>query len=360
MRVSSLKSIHYAWIVAAVSFITLLGAAGFRSAPSVLMVPLQDEFGWSRATISLAVSVNLILFGLMAPFAAALMRTFGIRRVAVIALIVIACGALLTTLMTEPWHMILTWGVIVGLGTGSMTQVLAATVVNRWFVERRGVVLGVLTAAGATGQLAFLPFLAWLAEDHSWKLVSFTVAAGALAVVPIMAFFMRDQPADLGLRAYGATSDDPPAVQLTGRQAFKAPLNVLRKSSGSVDFWLLAGTFFICGASTNGLIGTHLIPAGVDHGMTQVAAASMLALIGVFDVIGTIGSGWLTDRWDPRKLLFMYYALRGISLMILPIALAVENKLQVSEVASTFSVYPSLSGSVAEAARQLVRHDDLD
>jgi predicted MFS family arabinose efflux permease len=325
MRVLSLKSIHYAWIVAGVSFITLLGAAGFRSAPGVLMVPLQDDFGWSRTTISLAVSVNLILFGLMAPFAAALMRTFGIRRVAVIALLVIASGALLTTQMTQPWHMVLTWGVIVGLGTGSMTQVLAATVVNRWFVERRATVLGVLTAAGATGQLAFLPFLAWLAEDFGWRWVSITVAAGALAVVPVMAFFMREQPADLGLRAYGATTDDPPAKVLTGRQAFRAPIKVLRGASGSVDFWLLAATFFICGASTNGLIGTHLIPAGVDHGMTQVAAASLLALIGVFDVIGTIGSGWLTDRWDARKLLFMYYALRGISLMLLPIALDVQN-----------------------------------
>ncbi len=325
MRVASLKSVHYAWIVAAVSFITLLGAAGFRSAPGVLIVPLQDDFGWSRATISLAVSVNLILFGLMAPFAAALMRTFGIRRVAVIALLVIATGALLTTLMTQPWHMVMTWGVIVGLGTGSMTQVLAATVVNRWFVARRGMVLGILTAAGATGQLAFLPFLAWLAEDFSWKYVSFAVAGGALAVVPVMALLMRERPADLGLRAYGATTDDPPVVQSTGREAFRAPINILRKSSGSVDFWLLAATFFICGASTNGLIGTHLIPAGVDHGMTQVAAASLLALIGIFDVIGTIGSGWLTDRWDARKLLFMYYALRGISLMLLPMALDVQN-----------------------------------
>jgi len=199
--------------------------------------------------------------------------------------------------------------------------VLAATVVNRWFVARRGMVLGILTAAGATGQLAFLPFLAWLAEDFSWKYVSFAVAGGALAVVPVMALLMRERPADLGLRAYGATTDDPPVVQSTGREAFRAPINILRKSSGSVDFWLLAATFFICGASTNGLIGTHLIPAGVDHGMTQVAAASLLALIGIFDVIGTIGSGWLTDRWDARKLLFMYYALRGLSLMLLPVAL---------------------------------------
>ena len=325
VRVPSFKSIHYAWVVAGVAFITLLGAAGFRSAPGVLMVPLQDDFGWNRATISIAVSVNLILFGLMAPFAAALMRTFGIRRVACTALLVIALGALLTTQMTQPWHMILCWGVIVGLGTGSMTQVLAATVVSRWFVERRGIVLGILTAAGATGQLAFLPFLAWLAEDHGWKYVSIAVAAGALAVIPVMALLMRERPGDLGLRPYGATTDDPPLVLPTGRDAFRAPIDILRKSTASVDFWLLAATFFICGASTNGLIGTHLIPAGVDHGMTQVAAASLLAMIGIFDVIGTIGSGWLTDRWDARKLLFMYYGLRGISLMLLPIALDIQS-----------------------------------
>jgi predicted MFS family arabinose efflux permease len=325
MRVSSRKPIHYAWIVAAVSFITLLGAAGFRSAPGVLMVPLQNDFGWSRATISLAISVNLLLFGLMAPFAAALMRTFGIRRVAVIALLVIAFGALLTTRMSEPWHLILTWGVIVGLGTGSMTQVLAATVVNRWFAERRATVLGILTAAGATGQLAFLPFLAWLADEHGWRYVSVSVALGAVAVVPIVALFMKERPSDVGLRPYGATTDDPPPTMTTGRDAFVAPINVLKKASGRVDFWLLAVTFFICGASTNGLIGTHLIPAGVDHGMTQVAAASLLALIGIFDVIGTIGSGWLTDRWDARKLLFIYYALRGVSLLLLPIALDLQN-----------------------------------
>jgi sugar phosphate permease len=327
MRVQRLKSLHYAWIVAGVVFVTLLGAAGFRSTPGVLIVPLQDEFGWSRATISAAISVNLLLYGFMAPFAAALMQRFGVGLVSIAALCTISIGVLLTTAMSEPWQLILTWGVVVGLGTGSMTQVLAATVVNRWFVERSATVLGVLTAAGATGQLIFLPFLAWITSRYDWRYVSVTVAIGALAVVPLMIFLMREQPADVGLRAYGATTDHPPATahRVHRGSPFRASIDMLRTASGSVDFWLLAGTFFICGASTNGLIGTHLIPAAVDHGMTEVVAASLLATVGVFDVIGTTASGWLTDRLDARKLLFAYYGLRGLSLLYLPLALDSRN-----------------------------------
>lgn len=204
MRVRQLRSMHYAWVVAAVVFVTLLGAAGFRSTPGVLIVPLQDEFGWSRATISFAISVNLLLYGLMAPFAASLMQRFGVRRVSIAALLVISGGIMLTTIMTAPWQLVLIWGVVVGLGTGSMTSVLGATVVNRWFVERRATVLGVLTAAGATGQLIFLPVLAWITDKYDWRFVSVVVAAAALSVVPIIFFFMRERPADLGLAPYGA------------------------------------------------------------------------------------------------------------------------------------------------------------
>jgi MFS family permease len=325
MRVRQLKSLHYAWVVAAVVFVTLLGAAGFRSTPGVLIVPLQDEFGWSRATISFAISINLLLYGLMAPFAASLMQRFGVRRVSIVALLVISGGIMLTTVMTAPWQLVLIWGVVVGLGTGSMTTVLGATVVTRWFAERRATVLGVLTAAGATGQLVFLPVLAWITDRYDWRFVSVVVAAAALSVVPLMFFFMRERPADLGLAPYGAPAGSAPPVTQRTPSPIKATLAMLRTASASVDFWLLAGTFYICGASTNGLIGTHLIPAAVDHGMTEVAAASLLALVGIFDVIGTTASGWLTDRWDPRKLLFAYYGLRGLSLMLLPAALDSRN-----------------------------------
>jgi sugar phosphate permease len=310
------KRIHYAWVVAAVTFIALMGAAGFRATPSVLIVPLQNEFGWNRAVISVAVSINLVLFGLTGPFAAALMDRFGLRVVTVGALITVATGALLTTVMDAPWQLYLLWGVVVGLGTGCMASVLAATVAGRWFVHRRGLVLGALTAAGATGQLIFLPWLGWLAQNPGWRLASIAVAAAALAVVPIVAIFLRNRPSDLGLRAYGATeTDSTPAM--AGSPIMNA-FRGLRLGVRSRDFWLLGGSFFICGASTNGLIGTHLIPASIDHGMTEVTAASLLAVIGVFDVVGTLASGYLTDRFDSRWLLFFYYGLRGLSLLLLP------------------------------------------
>jgi sugar phosphate permease len=322
-RVPRSYPVHYAWIVFAVTFVTLLAAAGFRSTPGVLFVPLEQEFGWSRATISVAVSVNLLLYGFVGPFAATLMARFGLRRVVAGALLTIATGALLTTQIREPWQLVLLWGVVVGLGAGCMATILAATVANRWFVARRGLVVGVLTAAAATGQLVFLPLLAWLATAYDWRLVSITTALAALAVVPLVLLFLRDRPSDVGQLPYGALHDDPPPATMGNpiATAFRG----LQLAVGRRDFWLLALPFFVCGLSTNGLIGTHLIPAGVDHGMPEVTAAGLLAMIGIFDVIGTTLSGWLTDRWDSRKLLFAYYGLRGLSLLLLPMALSAAN-----------------------------------
>ncbi len=313
------RSLHYAWIMAAATFVILLGASGFRSAPGVLIVPLQEAFGWNRATISIAISINLLLYGFMGPFAAALMERFGIRRVVTGALSMIAVGAALTTQMAHPWQLYLLWGVTVGLGTGAMATVLAAMVANRWFVARRGLVIGVLTAAAATGQLAFLPLFAWLATHHGWRAVSIAVAAATLAVIPIAVLFLRDRPADLGLLPYGAIS--APAIAGDRANPVRVAFQTLQDAARSRSFWLLASTFFVCGATTNGLIGTHLIPAGVDHGMSEIAAARLLMLIGVFDIVGTVLSGWFTDRYDPRKLLFIYYGFRGVALFILPWAL---------------------------------------
>ncbi len=311
-----MRRVHYAWIVAGVTFVALMGAAGFRATPAILIVPLQHEFGWNRAVISLAVSINLVLFGLMGPFAAALMDRFGIRTVTVGALLTVATGALLTTKMNSPWQLYLLWGVVVGLGTGCMASVLAATVAGRWFVQRRGLVVGALTAAGATGQLIFLPALGWMAQTLGWRTVSITIAIAAAAVVPLVALFLRNRPSDMGLRAYGATEAD--SAPLTTGSPIANAFRGLRLGVRSRDFWFLAASFFICGASTNGLIGTHLIPASMDHGMAEVTAASLLAVIGVFDVVGTLASGYLTDRFDSRWLLFGYYGLRGLSLLLLP------------------------------------------
>jgi MFS family permease len=303
----------------AVTFVTLLGAAGFRSTPAVLIVPLHDEFGWSRATIGLAVSVNLILFGLMGPFAAALMGRFGLRRVVVTALACIAAGSLLTTQMTAAWQLVLLWGVVVGAGSGCMATVLAATVASRWFVARRGLVTGALTAASAGGQLVFLPLLSWMTGAFGWRWVATTTAMCALAVVPLVAGFLVDSPESQGLRPYGADEawQPVPPVQRPIATAF-AGLRDVRRSG---TFWLLFGSFAVCGISTNGLIGTHFVAAGIDHGFSETTAAGLLALIGVFDVIGTLVSGVLTDRYDPRLLLFAYYGLRGLSLLLLDQAL---------------------------------------
>jgi len=298
--------------------VTLLAAAGTRATPGVLIVPLQHDFGWNRAEISAAVSINLVLFGLIGPFAAAFMARFGIRRVVLGALLTIAVGVGLTTVMTNLVELYLLWGVVVGVGAGCMASVLAAVVANRWFVARRGLLVGVLTAAGATGQLIFLPVLASEVVTVGWRWASLTVAGALLLAVPLVFLFLRDKPADVGLRAYGATEEEAPAA--TGNP-FATALQGLGLAVGSGAFWLLAGSFFICGATTNGLIGTHLIPAAMDHGIAEVTAASLLAVIGVFDIVGTIGSGWLTDRFDSRWLLFWYYGLRGLALLLLPFVL---------------------------------------
>jgi MFS family permease len=305
-----LSRLHYAWIVFAVTFVTLLAASGIRSTPGVLMISLEQEFGWTRATISLAVSINLVLFGFVGPFAAAMMDRWGIRPVVTAALLFVAAGAGLTTLMTAPWQLYLLWGIVVGLGAGTMATSFAATVANRWFVQRRGLVIGILTAASATGQLIFLPLLGWLAQDRGWRYVSLAVAISTLAVVPLVILLLCNRPEDVGLRANGATDADPPLAPRLNPIA--TALSGLALASGNRNFWLLAAQFFICGASTNGLIGTHLIPAGVDHGMAEVTAARLLAIIGIFDVVGTTVSGWLTDRVDSQRLLFAYYGLRGL------------------------------------------------
>ncbi len=333
------RRLHPAWIVAAVAFLALVGAAGFRAAPGVLMVPLQQEFGWSTTVLSAAVSINLVLFGLTAPFAAALMERFGIRAVTATALVLIGLGSALTVLVNQSWQILLTWGLLIGLGTGSMALVFAATIANTWFTKNRGLVIGILTAGSAAGQLVFLPFIALLAQDPGWRQASLLIAAGALAVVPLVLKFLKNSPADVGVLPYGALPPVPPVPADTvmpdgakvpaaadGPRANAAvrALQVLRRAIKVRTFWALAAGFAICGATTNGLIGTHFIPSAHDHGMPETTAAGLLAVVGIFDIIGTIASGWLTDRFNPRVLLAVYYQFRGIGLLVLPLLLNAE------------------------------------
>jgi MFS family permease len=334
--------LHPAWVAAGVAFVALLCAAGFRAAPGVLMVPLQEEFGWSRGLVSLAVGVNLVLFGLTAPFAAALMERFGVRAVTSVALLLIAAGSGLSVGVTSSWQLVLLWGVLIGLGTGSMALVFAAIVANRWFVRRRGLVMGVLTAASATGQLVFLPVVALMSERSGWRSASLVVAAAALAVIPLVLLRLRDSPAELGVAPYGAPTGLPvdsrgtvtgPSATLLVRGptsgtfgpsergtpgAARRAVGILGEAARTRTFWALAVGFAICGASTNGLIATHFIPSAHDHGMPETTAAGLLAVVGVFDIVGTVASGWLTDKVNPRLLLAAYYSLRGAGLLMLP------------------------------------------
>ncbi|SEO14178.1 Predicted arabinose efflux permease, MFS family [Cryobacterium luteum] len=308
--------LHRAWVVAGISCLAIIAAGTFTTMSGLLVDPLHNEFDWSRGTIGIAVSVNMVLYGLAAPFAAALMDKVGIRRVIAGALLIITAGSALTTVMTASWQFVLFWGFLVGLGCGSVTMVFAATVANRWFVKRRGLVTGLLTAASVFGQFVFLPVLSSIVDQHQWRAAIMTIALTALIVVPFVWLLIRDHPADLGLKAFGARDFAPKPGPVPG--VARRTLRVLGTSARTVPFWLLAFTFAICGATTNGIMWSHFAPAAHDHGMPITVAASLLAMIGIFNVVGTITSGWLTDRMDPRRLLSVYFALRGASLLLLP------------------------------------------
>lgn len=308
--------VHYAYVVAALTFLTLLVVAGIRATPSVLIVPLEKSFGWSRDQITLAVSIGIALFGLMGPFAAAAMQSFGIRRTMIVALIVLACAMAGSAFVTTPFGLVVTWGVLAGVGTGAMAMVLGVTIVNRWFETGRGSVLGLLTASTATGQLLFLPVLAWVTEHYDWRVVVYIVACAAVVLMILVMLLLPERPTDVGVYRYGSDADDTPALR--AGNPIGAAFRALFVAARTRTFWLLFGTFFICGLSTNGLIGTHMIAYCADNGIPEVKAAGLLAMMGVFDIIGTTLSGWLSDRFDSRKLLFFYYGLRGLSLLYLP------------------------------------------
>ncbi|WP_245155061.1 MFS transporter [Nocardioides sp. 1609] len=318
------RRLHRAWWVAAITMGALIAAAGFRSSTGALLGPLEDEFGWSRGTTSGAVSLNLIVYGLTAPFAAALMERFGLRRVVAASLSLVAVGSGLTLVMTSAWQLWLLWGFAIGVGTGSLALVFGAIVANRWFVRHRGVVVGVFSAASSTGQLVFLPAIAHLADGPGWRWAAGLVAAFALLLVPLVLLLLADSPASVGTTAYGADPSlaTPVPVAAPTRGAARTAIDTLRECSRSKVFWILFGTFWICGWSTNGLIGTHFIAASHDHGLPETTAASLLALIGIFDIVGTVASGWLTDRVDSRHLLLVYYLFRGLSLLAVPYLLA--------------------------------------
>jgi len=309
---------NYAWVVAGVTFLALLAAAGLRSAPGVLLTPLHEGFGWDRGELSVTAAVGIFLYGLVGPFAAALMQTLGLKRTLLAGLALMSASTGLSLLMTEPWHFLLTWGVLSGFGSGAVALVLGAAVVNRWFAQRRGLVMGLLSASTATGSLIFLPGMAALAQAGGWRPVVMAVSLAAAALIPVVFFLMPEKPSDIGQAPYGATEAPPDPPRGRPADSVRLALSVLVRSARTPAFWLLFATFWVCGFTTNGLVGVHLISFCGDKGLALVQAGGLLALMGLFDMVGTTASGWLTDRYDPRKLLFVYYALRGLSLMALP------------------------------------------
>jgi predicted MFS family arabinose efflux permease len=318
---SRLLGQRYAFVVVAVIFLCLLIAAGLRSAPAVMMLPMESELGWGRDVVSLAAAVGIFLYGLAGPFAAALMERFGLRRILLGALALMAGSTALSLSMTEPWQMVATWGVFSGVGSGAVATVLGATIVNRWFKTNRGLVMGLMSASSATGMLVFLPVMAALAQWGGWKPVAMAVAIACAALLPLVWLLVPERPASIGLVRFGADADDVPPVSPASQGNFIAhTLGTLRRAARTRVFWYLFATFFVCGFTTNGLVGTHLIAFCGDMGIPEVQAAGLLALMGVFDLIGTTLSGWLTDRFDPRKLLGMYYGIRGLSLIYLPMS----------------------------------------
>jgi sugar phosphate permease len=311
--------IHYGWVVVFVTFLVLLITAGAMGLPGALILPLGKEFGWDTAQISGPLALRLLLFGLMAPFSAALIERYGVRRIVLSAIALLTVGLALSLVMTQLWQLVLFWGLMTGVGSGLTALVFAAIVANRWFKSHRGLVLGLLSASSATGQLVFLPLAAWLVDHVGWR-AALIPSIGALVLMALLVFlFMRDRPSDLGLRPYGETGPlAEPVAAPTGNAFGRAFAIFFEAATTKPAFWILFGTFFICGLSTNGLIQTHLIPFCHDFGMPPVEAASVLAMMGVFDLVGTIASGWLSDRLDNRWLLFWYYGLRGLSLLYLP------------------------------------------
>jgi MFS family permease len=307
---------HYAWVVLIVVFTTTLAAVGVRAAPGVMIVPLQRAFGWDVSTISAALSVNIILLGATGPFLTGLTDVIGLKRTILACMLVMMAGTALSIFMTAPWELFVTWGLLVGIGSGATAVGITAAVANRWFVARTGFAVGMFFAANSAGQLVFLPLLALISEHYGWRGVVVGVTLALAAVFPLLLWLLPESPAHIGLAPYGAKA----VVQPPARSAnpFAVAITTLVNASRSLDFWLLTLSFGICGLSTNGLVNTHLIAYCADNGISQVTGATILAIIGAFSLFGSALSGWLSDRLNPRILLFWYYGLRGLSLVALP------------------------------------------
>ena len=304
------RRVFYGWVVVGVAVLLSLVMWGIRAAPSVLIKPLEADFGWSRAEISSAIAIGLVMTAFSAIAGGVLIDRFSMRLVMLGIVVLGGISVILASTMTALWQMTVLWGLLVGIATG-ISGVIGAPLAARWFAEKRGLVQGVLGAGTSAGQLIFLPVMTWMVVQFGWREATLVLGLLAFAFVPEIVLFMRDQPADVGLRAYGATEELPKVA--------RPPLTfVLNRVRRVPDFWLLAGSFFVCGATSNGLIGQHFQAHAIDHGLTEYNASTAFAIMGGLNFVGVLASGYFTDKYDPRRLLMIYYTFRGISLFFLP------------------------------------------
>lgn len=318
-----MKKLHYSWVILCLIFFSIIVAGIIRSSAGVFVIPFENDFDWNRSTITFAFGLSLLMYGLLGPFMGALVQIIGLKKMILLSMGTLMTGLFFSLFMTETWHLVLLWGILIGGGSSLFLTVLSPIIANRWFVKRRGLAVGVLTASTATGQLLLLPVVAYIVEKSNWRVSLSLILMLSILTIILITFFMKESPKSIGISPYGGAAVHSAELENNqmDRNPFRLAISVLFDAFSYKEFWLLAGSFFVCGLSTSGLIGTHFVSYCIGFGFAAVTAASMLSFMGIFDLVGTTLSGWLSDRFDNRWLLFWYYTLRGISLVFLPIAL---------------------------------------
>ena len=313
---SQSQRIHPAWIVLGALTLCLLASTGIRAVFGVYIKPMEAEFGWSRGALSMAAALSLLLLGAVGPFAGRLADRWGPRRVIVFALIVLGIGSILSSFVTRLWHIYLTAGVLMAAGAGGAALSTGSAVVARWFDKRRGLAMGLAAGGMSAGQLIVIPLATVLTLTYGWRSSFLWLGIGLLVlVVPLGAWLVRNTPEERGVRALGAQGPVQTAAQQAAAQ--QAGRVSISEAAQTLPFWLLMSTFFVCGYTSNGMVLTHFMPHAMDHNFTAMQASSALGVMGAMNIIGTIGSGWLCDRFGRRGPLATYYFIRGISLLFL-------------------------------------------
>ncbi|MGH7322434.1 MAG: MFS transporter [Candidatus Rokuibacteriota bacterium] len=306
---------HYAWVVLGAVTVIMIAASGLRSAFGVFIKPMEAEFGWDRTSLSIVASLSLFLYGAIGPFVGRVADRWGPRGVLAVSTVLIGVGTLGTATVVTLWQLYVTTGIVTALGAGGAAMSVAAALAARWFDTHRGLVLGIAGGGMAAGQLLVVPFAMWLTVSSGWRFTFVVLGVGFLVlIVPLTLALIRNDPRDVGLAPYGAA----PRLVAQGAAEVDVQRTGVREAAGTSPFWLLAGSFWVCGYTSSGLVLTHLIPHATEHGFHATHAAQALGIMGALNVVGTVASGWVCDRFGQKGPLAVYYLLRGLSLVFLP------------------------------------------